>query len=349
MKSKFNKSRREFLKKSVSIGVGLYSTMHFGLSLSDAKDKSSKVVIARNEHVRNKSGEIVEDVLKNMLDSAIKGLTGKEQVKDAWNHYFDKGETVGIKINTLVGLRMTTHRELTYLIADSLANIGIKPENIIIWDKLDRDLISAGYEIKRKGKGYKCYGTNDDYSGLIIHRSIASRFSLILNQCSSLINVPVLKHHCLAGVTISLKNWFGAINNPNKYHDYNCDPFIADVNDVPILRNKQRLIICDALTAQYEYGPSYRRKYVWNFNGLLLATDPVALDYIGLRIIDDKRKENGLKPLLKTDCPPKHIATAADSEHKLGTNDPAKIDVLITVRSPRRVNTEAHGKYGGNK
>lgn len=328
MRFKFSKSRREFLKKSVSIGTGIYSAMHFGLPLSDAKDTKSKVVIVRNENVRNKDGEIVKDVLKDMLGSAIKELSGENQVNDAWKQYFDEDETVGIKINTLAGLRMTTHQELTYLIADSLADIGIDPENIIIWDKADRDLRSAGYEIKKDGNGYRCYGTNEDYSRLTIHQNIASRFSLILEQCSSLVNVPVLKHHGLAGVTISLKNWFGAINNPNKYHDDECDPFIADVNHVPILREKQRLTICDALMAQYESGPSYRRKYAWNFNGLILATDPVALDTVGLQIIDDKRKENGLKPLQKTNCPPKHIATAADSEHRLGTSDLAEIDVV---------------------
>jgi len=328
MRSKFNKSRREFLKQSIGIGAGLYTAINFGLPFSNAKDKKSKVVIVQNKNVRNKSGEIVEDVLKNMLDSAIKELAGKDKVKDAWKHYFNKDETVGLKINTLAGLRMTTHRELTYLIADSLANIGIKPENIIIWDKSDRDLMGAGYEIKKEGNDYKCYGTNEDYSRLVIHRSIASRFSLILGRCSSLVNVPVLKQHGIAGVTISLKNWFGAIDNPNKYHDDNCNPYIADVNDVSIIRNKQRLIICDALSAQYEYGPSYRERYAWNFNGLLLATDPVALDSVGLQIIDDKRKENGLKPLLKTDYPPKYIATAADGEHRLGTNDLAKIDIV---------------------
>lgn len=328
MRSKFGKSRREFLKKSVSIGAGLYGAMHFGLPVSEAKNERSKVVIIKNGRVRKESGEIVKDVLKTMLDNAMKELAGENRVEDAWKQYFSKNETVGLKINALAGLRMTTHHELTFLIADSLANIGIKPENIIIWDKSDRDLRSAGYEIRKEGNGYQCYGTNNDYSRLTIYRSIASRFSSILDRCSSLINVPVLKHHGIAGITISLKNWFGAVNNPNKYHDDNCDPFIADINHVPILRDKKRLIVCDALTAQYESGPSYRRKYAWNFNGLILATDPVALDQVGLQIIDDKRKENGLKPLFQTSCPPKHIATAADSKHRLGTNDLTKIDVV---------------------
>jgi len=325
---KFSKSRREFLKKLISIGAGIYSLTRMGLPISEAKDKKSKVVIVQNDNVRNKNGEIVQNVLKEMLDNAIMELSGKNQVKDAWKQYFQQNETVGIKINTLAGLRMTTHRELTYLIADSLANIGIKPENIIIWDKSDRDLRSAGYEIKREGNGYRCYGTNDDYSRLIIHRDIASKFSSIVEKCTSLINVPVLKHHGIAGVTISLKNWFGAINNPNKYHDNYCNPFIADINHVPILREKKRLIICDALIAQYDSGPSYRRRYAWNFNGLILATDPVALDSVGLQIIDSKRKENGLKVLSKTGCPPIHISTSADKEHRLGTNDLSMINLV---------------------
>ena len=39
----------------------------------------------------------------------------------------------------------------------------------------------------------------------------------------------VVKDHDLAGVSAGLKNWYGVIHNPNKYHDSCCDPYVADV------------------------------------------------------------------------------------------------------------------------
>ena len=61
------------------------------------------------------------------------------------------------------------------------------------------------------------------------------------------VSLPVLKDHNLAGVSLGMKNFFGAIHNPNKYHDNHCDPFVAEVFDVPLVRQKHRLTVIDAL------------------------------------------------------------------------------------------------------
>ena len=57
-----------------------------------------------------------------------------------------------------------------------------------------------------------------------------------------LINLPVLKDHDGAGVTIALKNMYGAIHNPNKYHPNGCDPYVADLNMLPEIRSRMKLI-----------------------------------------------------------------------------------------------------------
>ena len=59
----------------------------------------------------------------------------------------------------------------------------------------------------------------------------------------------------LFGVTIALKSMFGAIHNPNKYHMNVGNPYVADVFMLPPIRQKVRLHICDATTAQYGAGP----------------------------------------------------------------------------------------------
>jgi uncharacterized protein (DUF362 family) len=143
-----------------------------------------------------------------------------------------------------------------------------------------------------------------------------------------MISVPVLKDHEGAGVTIALKNMYGVIHNPNKCHPNGCNPYVADVNMLPAIRPKMRLSICDATTACFEGGPGFKPQYAWKENALLVSQDPVALDYTGWQILERKRAEKGLKTLAADGRAPKYIATAADENHRLGTNDPRRIAVV---------------------
>ena len=145
-------------------------------------------------------------------------------------------------------------------------------------------------------------------------------------MCDAVINLPVLKDHGIAGVTLALKSMFGAIHNPNKYHSDACNPYVADVYALAPIRQKVRLHICDGLNAQYEGGPSFMPQWMWPYNGLLVSRDPVALDYVGWKIIEKKRAEVGMKPFGELKREPVYIATAADAEHRLGTCDPRRIE-----------------------
>jgi len=104
---------------------------------------------------------------------------------------------------------------------------------------------------------------------------------------------------------------FGAIHNPNKYHLTAGDPYVADVFAMEPIRRKVRLTICDAISAQYEGGPSYMPQWQWPLQGLLISRDPVALDAVGWDIIEKKRAEKGMKPLRAVEREPRYIASAA--------------------------------------
>jgi uncharacterized protein (DUF362 family) len=125
-----------------------------------------------------------------------------------------------------------------------------------------------------------------------------------------------------------LKNFFGAIHNPNKYHENGCDPYIADLNSVPQIREQQKLVVCDALRIQYNGGPSYHPQWAENFGGIILGDDPVAVDFVGYQIIDKIRQKRGLSTLEKSGRKPKHIFTAADQDHKLGNASSEEIDLV---------------------
>jgi uncharacterized protein (DUF362 family) len=118
------------------------------------------------------------------------------------------------------------------------------------------------------------------------------------------------------------------IHNPNKYHPNGCNPYIADLNMLPAIRTKMRLTICDATMACFEGGPGYKPQYSWKENAVIVSQDPVALDYAGWRIIERKRAEKGLKTLEADGRAPRYIATAADAQHRLGTNDPQRIALV---------------------
>jgi hypothetical protein len=78
----------------------------------------------------------------------------------------------------------------------------------------------------------------------------------------------------------------------------------------------------------YEGGPAFKPEFSWKHNALLVSQDPVALDYTGWQIVERKRAEVGLKTLEAEERAPHYIGTAADAEHRLGTNDPRRILVF---------------------
>jgi uncharacterized protein (DUF362 family) len=238
---------------------------------------------------------------------------------------------VGLKVNTLGGRGISSNVPLVEAICERLQEAGIKAGDIVVWDRDSDELERAGFHIATGGNRVQCFGTDrvGHEQELAAYGSVGSLLSKILTQRSNvLINVPVLKDHDGAGVTIALKNMYGVIHNPNKYHPNGCNPYVADLNMLPEIRSRMRLTICDATTAMYEGGPAWKPEHSWNANALLVSQDPVALDSTGWQIIERKRAEKGLKTLEGEDRAPRYIATAADAEHRLGTNDPRRISIV---------------------
>jgi hypothetical protein len=107
-----------------------------------------------------------------------------------------------------------------------------------------------------------------------------------------------------------MKNFFGAIHNPNKYHENAGNPYVADLYELDMIRRKTRLTICDALDAQYNGGPPFKPQWSWPMDSLLLAVDGVALDRVGWEIIEQKRHEMDKPSLKQEGRHPEYILTA---------------------------------------
>jgi uncharacterized protein (DUF362 family) len=331
-------TRRKFIKTiaGISAWVAAAPTAAYGgvldkvLNLIDPKPAplpAATVVIGKDK--RWEAGEISEAGIREKIDQGVMQLTGKDKRIEAWKSLFSPDDVVGIKVNCIAGRALSSHLEIVHALAESLQEIGVRANHIIVWDRLNSDLEKAGYPIVTSDRKVQYYG--NDYHGyarsLEMMGSVGSLFCKILSEkCSAIINVPILKDHDLAGVTIAMKNFYGAIHNPNKYHDNNCDPYIAELNTSPIIRKKTRLIVCDALLAQYNGGPAFKPQYTWQYGGILVGRDPVALDRIGWDIIEKKRLEKKLPTLKEAKREPAYIRTAA--KLGLGEGDIKKVKVV---------------------
>ncbi len=320
-------SGEAFFLRSENLGSSIAGS---GCPAPNRGSDKSRVVIAQRSDVRTAARQLSGDAIQRLLDTTLENLF-QTKSREIWSSLFSRDDRVGLKVNCLAGKGLSTSIELVQAVVERLLAIGIDEHRIIVWDRLSSDLERAGYGVYYGRGKPQCYG--NDRSGytteIYEHGSIGSQLSQIVTQeCTAIINLPVLKDHGIVGVSAALKNFFGAIHNPNKFHDSVGDPYVADVNMLADIRKKTRLTICDALAPQYEGGPPYMPQWTWRMDSLIAATDMVALDQIGWQTIEEKRKEAGLKSLKDVGREPTYIATAADPDHRLGTNDPTKIELI---------------------
>jgi len=292
----------------------------------------SHVIKVADKSVYTSDGNLNPEKTRKMLDRALLLLTGATDVNSAWRQVIKPSDRVGIKANCLGGKALSSNPVLADTIAASLIDAGIAESNIIIWERSNRELKRAGYKLNYSEKGgLRCFGTDTNGVGYgsEFHQNgkVASLISRIYEEMiDKNINFPILKDHSIAGLSGSFKNMYGLVHNPNKYHPDNCNPYAAELSALPIVRQKNVLTICDMTTIQYDGGPGYVPYYVERPGAILIATDPVALDTIGYRIIEGYRKKNGLKTLKQSRREPLWIETAANLG--LGENDPDKIEFI---------------------
>lgn len=333
MRNMPEKTRRDFLKDcaigALAAGAGPL-TFARDVNPASANLAKSKVVIARDAALYGSGNSPEAARVEKLLDRAMQACSDSADPVAPWKKLFKPDEVVGLKVNTIAGPGLSTHVALVEAICERLKQAGIKPGNIVVWDRTNGELERAGFTLSNDPNRVRVVGTDSKDVGYgeatLSYGVVKTRLSNLLTRtCDAMINVPILKHHSGAGVTLALKNMYGVNNNPDGLHASNCCPAIADLNMLPPIRNKFRLIVADAMTGCFEAGPGYKPQYAWRYNGVIVATDPVAIDQTAWDIIEKKRAERGLKTLPQVGLTPKYIAVAANAEHRLGTDDPARI------------------------
>lgn len=369
-------SRRECLKAiggGVALGVGAARAKLLAVTAgTQSKAEPSKLAMpgpyrGRVVAVQNPavlvSGEYQAEAVRQMMRLGMKELVGADGWVDAWRRFFEPGDVVGIKVNPVGQPHVISDATVVREIIAGLESAGVKRQDIVVYDRYRKEFLRAGFD-KWLPEGARMSSAVEEYDsvqqgidgydpdhymdmaltlpGYVVddvraRRSYAARF--IAREINKLINLPVLKDHQSAGVTLALKNMsHGLVNNVCRSHSSSslnaCNAFIPAAVSIPVIRNKAVLHILDGVKGLYHGGPFARPQFVWEHHTLYFATDPVALDHIGWEVIDAKRLSLGMKKLVE-DTPdefstfvhrqPEHVEIAGALG--LGEWDRAKIDL----------------------
>ena len=290
MKSKFY-TRREFLKGSTSAAVA--GALYMGSAsplLAKGEQKKARVVLIRSKDILDSNYKINAGLMQGMLDQAVTTLLETEDAAQAWKSIIRPDDLVGIKTNSWSYL--PTPPALEQAIKTRVMECGVPADRISI---RDRGLL------------------NDN----------------IFRNATALINTRPMRTHYWAGVGSLIKNYIMFVNNPSAWHGDTCAD-LGKLLELPLVKGKTRLNVLVMLTPLFNgSGPHhFNPQYTWPYGGLIVGTDMVACDAVGVTILQNKRKEyfGEDRPI---NPPPKHIFLA-DTRHGVGTADLAKIE-LITL------------------
>ena len=319
-------NRRNFMKTIPAVAGAL------SLTSSAAQEKSKVVEIHRPGivGVNNRPDPVG---VQEMLDKVMREISGQKSTRDQWAKYISKDDVVGLKVNGRGGPHMSTKTELIEAVIKRLMELGVKENNIIIWDDRQRCIRSFGRPENMGDTGIRVCRSDHPSIGWdeqeVMFNGILANISKILTQYTTvMINMPLMKDHTYAGTTLSLKNIsHGITNSSSKFHSNHCNPYIAEINTTPVVHQKYRITIMDGFRGCFDKGPNYNPAFACNYESLYVAIDRVAMDAVCSPRIEATRQKHNLLPLSELGRPTNYIADA----HRLGlgNNEIDKIDHIV--------------------
>ena len=289
-------TRRDFLR-GVSIAAATVAATGLPAAVSRAADvapaaaaasaaeKRARVVLIRDAAAVNADGTVNADVVAHMLDEAVAKLLGVNTAQAAWAQLLKPTDTVGIKSNVWTPIR--TPEVVEQALRQRVIAAGVPEASVTVTDREARKL---------------------------------------LTECTALINIRPARAHFWAGMGGCVKNYIMFSDNPSQYHPNACED-LAKVWDLFQVKKATRLNILLLLTPQFVCrGPhSIDARYVWPYKGLLMSTDPVAVDALGAHLLHLKRM--AVFGEEQPGTPTSHIGFA-DLKYGLGVSDLARIDLI---------------------
>jgi len=280
-------TRRTFIKGMGAAVVGGAAGLPAGERGPHSRQSTSRAVLIRDEDAVGADGTVNGDIVQGMMDRAMTSLFGLDSPEACWRLILQPDDIVGIKTN--IWRFLPTPPEVEQALKRGAMTAGVPEENIGMGDQNVRRLE-------------------------------------IFQRTTALLNARPMRTHAWSGVGSLIKNYI-MFDNPPDYHDDACAN-LAALWELPVVKDKTRLNVLVMLTPQFHnIGPHhFDPMYVWPYKGLIVSTDPVAADALGLRIIQAKRREvfGEDRPLQPT----AHHIRLADTEHGLGNADMSRIDLV---------------------
>lgn len=273
------------------------------------------------------------EVARQMLEKALTTFTGASDIAGALAKFIHKDDVVAVKVNGIAGqsgATMAVNAELIVPLVEGLVKLGVPANKIVVYEQFGSYLRGTRVGIKgnKLPAGVKtAVHSNGDakMKSIAVFEKVKTKYVRQLTEATAVIDMTQIKDHSICGFTGCLKNMtHGSIINPQHHHAHRASPQIAVLYAHPIMTSRVRLHIVDAFKIIYDKGPLDKDpKRRIPHGAVYVSTDPVAMDTIGWGVVEQARKDNGLKSLKAAGREPTYIAKAA--ELGLGEHDKNKI------------------------
>lgn len=318
-------TRRQFLQGVIG-GTAAAAAMSMpwpAWAQTDTKVRRSRVALLENPRILTDGG-IRRRALTEMLEDGLCIALRQTSAAAAWQSLLKKDDRILLKFNRADAERLNISTDMVTVLVESMMRAGLEARQITLVEATSLDSWAGDLAKAPWGWSQRSYDFGSGES------RGSEQLIKAAEEATAIINVPFLKAHRIAGMTGCLKNLsHGLIRRPALYHANQCCPYIPDIVNMPVIRDKLRLNIVNAIRVIYDTRPDATRDPLGQANTLLLGTDPVAVDTIGQTVLDSLRQEKGLQPTTPEPGMVQQHRLAA--EKGLGINNAEYIDVVRPV------------------
>ncbi len=256
--------------------------------------------------------------IATMLGQAVLDLTNQTDPATAWDTILRNGHTGGYQSGERVAIKVNnnnapydtegqpnTSPELINAVISGLMLAGVPENRITVYDAVRRIVARQRDAVQAVHPGVSFLG---GYDGIVfddnVHVSFsnfaAQRLPTVVTQADHLINLHLMKGHG-PGISGSMKNHFGTIEDPNGLHDNReTGPQLAEIYANPHIVGKSRLLVTEALflNPQNEWAAGIPLNYTDLYpertpNSIFVSANPVALDSVHYDYVQAENDYNG--------------------------------------------------------
>jgi len=205
--------------------------------------------------------------------------------------FVKKGDTVVVKPNIAWDRTVEQAANTNPLVVAALVELCYKAgaKRVNVFDRTcnaaERCYANSGIKKAAEEKNAKVYFVDDwNYiKARFDYKSLMNNWPIYRDaiECDTLINVPVIKDHGLANLTLSMKNFMGVCGGERGLIHSDIGKRLVDLTDFM----SPELTVIDAFRFLKAHGPSGGNlKDVVQMNKLIVATDPTLADTYAARL-----------------------------------------------------------------